>query len=118
MADVTIFHNPACSKSRGALAILEESGVEATVVRYLDAPPDRATLERILDAIGGEPAALVRTGDARFAEAGYAKADAATREGVLAILLAEPRLMERPVVLVGDRGVIGRPPEKVHDLLG
>jgi arsenate reductase len=118
MADVTIFHNPACSKSRGTLAILEERSVEATVVRYLDTPPDRATLARILDAIGGDPAALVRTGDARFAEAGFTKADVTTRDGVLAVLLAEPRLMERPVVLVGDRGVIGRPPERVLDLLG
>ena len=116
MADVTIFHNPACSKSRGALAILEERGVEAEVVRYLDTPPDRATLGRILDAIGGDPAALVRTGDARFGEAGFTKADVASRDGVVAVLLAEPRLMERPVVLVGPRGVIGRPPELVLDL--
>ncbi len=61
MAEVTIFHNPACSKSRGALAILEERGIDAEVVRYLDTPPDRATIERILDAIDDEPVALVRT---------------------------------------------------------
>ena len=63
MEPVQIFHNPSCSKSRGALEILEERGVDADVVRYLDAPPDRATLERILDAIPDEPIALVRTGD-------------------------------------------------------
>ena len=66
MEPVQIFHNPSCSKSRGALEILEERGVDADVVRYLDAPPDRATLERILDAIPDEPIALVRTGDAKF----------------------------------------------------
>lgn len=116
MADVTIFHNPACSKSRGTLAILDDLGVEAEVVRYLDTPPDRGTLVRILDAIGGDPAALVRTGDARFAEAGFTRSDLATRDGVIAVLLAEPRLLERPVVLVGERGVIGRPPELVRSL--
>ena len=70
MEPVQIFHNPSCSKSRGALEILEERGVDADVVRYLDTPPDRETLERILDAIPDEPIALVRTGDAKFKAAG------------------------------------------------
>ena len=77
--DVTIFHNQACSKSRGALEILNQRGVDADVVKYLDTPPDRATLERILDAIDDEPIALVRTGDQKFKDAGYTKADVATR---------------------------------------
>jgi len=70
MSDVQIFHNPSCSKSRGALEILQERGVDANVVRYLDTPPDRATIERILDAIDDEPIALVRTDDAKFKDAG------------------------------------------------
>src|SRR5438874_755093 len=64
--DITIFHNQACSKSRGALEILEERGVSHDVVRYLETPPDRATIERILDAIPDEPQALVRTDDDKF----------------------------------------------------
>lgn len=117
MEPVQIFHNPSCSKSRGALQILEERGVDAQVVRYLDAPPDRATLERILDAIPDEPIALVRTGDDKFKAAGLTKADVQTRVQVIDVLLAHPEVMERPVVFVGERAVIARPSEKVLDLL-
>ncbi len=117
MEPVQIFHNPSCSKSRGALQILEERGVDANVVRYLDTPPDRATLERILDALSDEPRALVRTGDEMFKAAGLTKADVETRQQVIDVLLAHPEVMERPVVFVGDRAVIARPPEKVLDLL-
>jgi arsenate reductase len=117
VSEVEIFHNPSCSKSRGALQILEERGVDANVVRYLDTPPDRATLERILDAIGDEPAALVRTGDDTFEAAGLTKADVQTREQVIDVLLAHPEVMQRPVVFVGDRAVIARPSERVLELL-
>jgi arsenate reductase len=117
MSDVQIFHNPSCSKSRGAMQILEEKGVDANVVRYLDTPPDRATLERILDSIPDEPIALVRTGDDKFKAAGLTKADVQTRQQVIDVLLKHPEVMERPVVFVGDRAVIARPPEKVLDLL-
>ena len=117
MEPVQIFHNPSCSKSRGALAILEERGVDANVVRYLDAPPDRATIERILDAITDEPSALVRTGDPKFKAAGLTKADVQTRAQVVDVLVQHPEVMERPVVFVGERAVIARPSEKVLELL-
>jgi leucyl/phenylalanyl-tRNA--protein transferase len=117
MEPVQIFHNPSCSKSRGALAILEERGVDANVVRYLDAPPDRATIERILDAITDEPSALVRTGDPKFKAAGLTKADVQTRAQVVDVLENHPEVMERPVVFVGERAVIARPSEKVLELL-
>jgi arsenate reductase len=115
--DVQIFHNPSCSKSRGALQILEERGVDADVVRYLDTPPDRATLERILDAIDDEPNSLVRTDDAKFKTLGLAAGDVSTREQVIDVLLAHPEVMQRPVVFVGDRAVIARPSEKVLEIL-
>ena len=117
MADVTIFHNQACSKSRGALEILEERGVSHDVVRYLDTPPDRATLERILDAIPDEPQALVRTDDDKFKKLGIPKSAVTTREQVIDVLLAHPEVMQRPVVFVGAKAVIARPSEKVLDLL-
>ena len=117
MTDVRIFHNPSCSKSRGALAILAEQGVDADVVRYLDTPPDRATLEQILDAIDDEPHALVRTDDAKYKAAGLTRHDVATREQVIKTLLAHPEVMQRPVVFVGDRAVIARPSERVLELL-
>ena len=117
MEPVQIFHNPSCSKSRGALEILEERGVDANIVRYLDSPPDRATLEKILDAIDSEPIALVRVGDDKFKAAGLTKADVQTRAQVIEVLLEHPEVMERPVVFVGDRAVIARPSERVLDLL-
>ncbi len=116
MTDVEIFHNPACSKSRGAMQILTERDVTASVTEYLKAPPDRATVERIVDVIDDEPAALVRK-DKRFSELGLAAGDYVTPDAVVELLLAHPELMERPVVIVGDRGVIARPPEKLVELL-
>jgi arsenate reductase len=115
--DVTVLHNPRCSKSRGTLELLADRGVDATVVPYLDTPPDRAMLERILAAIPDDPGALVRH-DARFKELALDAKAYDSRDAVVALLLEHPELMERPVVFVGDRAVIARPPEKVLDLLG
>lgn len=114
-ADVRVFHNPRCSKSRGALGILEEQGVAPEVVEYLQTPPDRATLERILDAIPDEPKALVRGDDVK--ELGLVPADYTSRDAVIGLLLEHPEVMQRPVVFVGDRAVIARPSEKVLELL-
>lgn len=116
MAKVQVFHNPRCSKSRGALELLAERGVSADVVEYLQTPPDRATLERIVDAIPDEPGALVRH-DKRFGELGLDPDAYASREAVVAVLLEHPELMERPVVFVGERAIIARPSEKVLELL-
>lgn len=117
MADVLVYHNPVCSKSRGALEILRDRGVDAEVVEYLKSPPDRATLERILDHIPDAPAELVRKDD-RFKSLGLDPAAYETREQVIELLLEHPELMQRPVVFLGDRAVIARPSEKVLDLLG
>lgn len=111
-----MYHNPSCSKSRGALQILGERDVEAEVVEYLKAPPDRSALERIVDAIDDPPAELVRK-DQRFKALGLDPSDYTTREAVVGLLLEHPELMQRPVVFVGDRAVIARPSEKVLDLL-
>lgn len=115
MADVVVFHNPSCSKSRGALDILRERGVDAQVVEYLKSPPTRADLERILDAIDDEPIALVRTDDDKFKRLGVDKP--ATRDAVIELLLEHPEVMQRPVVFVGDKAVIARPSERVTELL-
>lgn len=116
MERVTIYHNPVCGKSRGALAILRERAVPHDVVEYLRQPPDRATLEGILALLPDEPAALVRK-DKRFAELGLDAAAYITRVAVVDLLLAHPDLMERPVVVRGRRALIARPSEKVLELL-
>jgi arsenate reductase len=118
MADeISIFHNPSCSKSRQTLGILQDAGVEPEIVLYKEAPPDRATLEMIVDRIDVEPSKLVRR-DPEFKESGLTPADIETGEQVVEVLLAHPALMERPVVVKGDRVVLGRPPENVEALLG
>lgn len=111
-----MYHNPVCSKSRGALDILAERGVDHDVVEYLKAPPDRATLERIVDHITDPPAELVRK-DGRFKELGLDAAAYQTREQVVDLLLEHPELMQRPVVFRGERAVIARPSDKVLELL-
>ena len=116
MADFLVYHNPVCSKSRGAIEILGERGVEYEVVEYLKAPPDRAELERIVDAIPNEPADLVRK-DKRFGELGLAAGDYTTKAAVVALLLEHPELMERPVVFHGDEARICRPSELVDELI-
>jgi arsenate reductase len=116
MPNVFVYHNPVCSKSRGALEILRDRGVEAEVVEYLKAPPDRAGLERILDQIPDPPAELVRKDD-RFKSLGLAAGDYQTREQVIELLLEHPELMQRPVVFLGGRAVIARPSERVLELL-
>ena len=116
MERVTVYHNPSCGKSRGALDILRERGIACDVVEYLQTPPDRGTYERFLALLAGPPADLVRK-DKRFKELGLDASDYETRDQVVALLVEHPELMERPVVIVGDRGVIARPPEKLLELL-
>jgi arsenate reductase len=116
MADVTVYHNPVCGKSRGALEILAERGVEHDVILYLETPLDRATLEHFLDLLPDPPAELVRK-DKRFKELGLNPDEYVTRGQVVAILLKHPELMQRPVVIRGGRAVIARPSEKVAELL-
>ena len=116
MAQVVVYHNPACGQSRGALALLEERGVAVDVVEYLKTPLDRATFERFLDLLPEPPADLVRK-DKRFKELGLDAGDYVTREQVVDVLLRHPELMQRPVVVRGNRAVLARPSEKVLALL-
>ena len=113
---VTVYHNPVCGKSRGALEILAERGIESEVIEYLKSPLDRATLEGFLDLLPGAPAELVRK-DKRFKELGLNEGDYVTRDQVVRVLLEHPELMERPVVIHGGRAIIARPSERVLEIL-
>lgn len=112
----TIYHNPRCSKSRAALDLLTAHGVEPTIVRYLDSPPDAATLAQLLDRLGLEPRALLRSGEDEYKALNLAD-PALGREALIAAMVAHPKLIERPIVVRGDRAVLGRPPERVLELL-
>lgn len=108
-----IWFNPDCSKCRDALDILERSGVDIEVRRYLDQPPDRAEIERVLARLGLEdPRALMRTNEAE-----YAGLEKASREELIEAMVRHPILIQRPVVISGNKAVIGRPPEQVLDVL-
>jgi arsenate reductase len=114
---VTIYHNPRCSKSRAALKLLVDRGIEPEVIEYLKTPPDRKTLERLLKRLGMEPRELMRQNEAAYAEAGLAD-PALAREALLDALIAHPILIERPIVVADGKAVIGRPPERVLEVLG
>ena len=112
--DITMYHNPRCSKSRETLELLRRHGVEPRIVLYLETPPDRAELETLLAALGKTPRELARRGEAAWQDIGLEHADDAR---VLAALLEHPVLIERPIVVCGGRAVIGRPPQAVLALL-
>jgi arsenate reductase len=113
---ITIYHNPRCSKSRQTLAILQDAGVAPRVIEYLDHPPSLAELETIADQLGMQPEEFIRSKETAYAELDPAGADCSARE-LLEAMVAAPILIERPIVVRGDRAVIGRPPQNVHQLL-
>jgi arsenate reductase len=115
MKTFTIFHNPKCSKSRATLALLQQSGVEPQVVEYLKTPPTVAELKAIVAKLGIKPEQLVRKGEDIY-KASYA-GKTLTDAQWLAALARHPILIERPIVVSGNRAVIGRPPENVSELL-
>ena len=112
-----LYHNPRCSKSRHALALLEENGTQFETVLYLDEPLSRYELEAVLNKLGSESSRLVRTGEELFKELGIDKAELADIDFVARLLTEHPRLMERPLFVSDSAAVIGRPPEDVLKLL-
>lgn len=112
---ITILHNPRCSKSRAALALLQEKGATLDIVEYLKTPLSSSDLASIIRKLGLKPEALVRKGEAEFKEhyAGKALSDAQWLDA----LAAHPILIERPIAIQGERAVLGRPPENVLALL-
>jgi arsenate reductase len=113
---VTIYHNPRCSKSRQALTLLRDKGVEPQIIEYLKTPPDTATLEHLLTMLGLEPRELMRKKEKEFKENGLGNPDL-SRDALIAALIAHPKLIERPIVVKDDHAALGRPPESVLDIL-
>lgn len=111
---VTLYHNPRCSKSRQALALLREKGIEPAIVEYLATPPDAAELRRVLGLLGIGPRALLRAKEAR--EAGLDD-PALSDDALIEAMVANPIVIERPIAVAGGKAAVGRPPERVLDVL-
>ena len=115
MSEVQIWHNPGCSKSRAAMTLLEENGVEAEVVKYLDEDLDEAMIKELLLKLDIDAIDLMRTKEDKFKEL---MLDKIGDEGVLIRAMSRfPKLIERPIIIRGDKAVIGRPAEKIMEFL-
>ncbi|MGB7932525.1 MAG: arsenate reductase (glutaredoxin) [Gammaproteobacteria bacterium] len=115
-SDVTIYHNPRCSKSRAALDLLREQGHQPHIVEYLKNPPSEAELAVILKLLGMEPRALMRHKEEEYTEANLDD-PGLSRKQLIRALHDHPRLIERPIVLANGKAALGRPPESVLDIL-
>ncbi|MGB5472589.1 MAG: arsenate reductase (glutaredoxin) [Gammaproteobacteria bacterium] len=113
---VTLYHNPRCSKSRATLELLDRHGVQPAVVEYLKTPPTRGRLAALLDMLGLEPRELMRKHEQEYKDAGLDD-PALTRAQLIDAMVKYPKLIERPIVVRDGKAVIGRPPEKVLELL-
>ena len=111
-----IFHNPRCSKSRAALALLNEKEIEVDIIKYLETPPDREALEEILNQLGLQPRELMRKGELAYKENNLSD-DSLTRDQLIDALLEYPKLIERPIVVANGKAAIGRPIENIIDIL-
>lgn len=117
MLKATLYHNPRCSKSRGALELLEDRGVELEVIEYLDVSLTRDAIVGFIDCSDSAPVDFVRTGDEAFKASGVELSDDPTAEEVAEALVRCPAAMQRPILVVGDRSIIARPSERVLELL-
>jgi arsenate reductase len=116
MSNVTIYHNPRCSKSRQTLSLLEEKGIEPTVVEYLKDPPDAKTLKGLLKKLGLRPKDIIRRKEEPFKTLGLAE-KLEDDQSLIAAMVQHPILIERPIVVSGSAARIGRPPESVLEIL-
>nr|WP_024308848.1 arsenate reductase (glutaredoxin) [Pseudomonas sp. P818] len=116
MTDLTLYHNPRCSKSRGALELLEARGVQPNVVRYLETPPSASELKSLLGKLGITARDLLRSGEDEYKTLGLSDTSLSEAQ-LIEAMVKHPKLIERPILIAGDKAVVGRPPEKVLELL-
>jgi arsenate reductase len=115
MANITIWHNPRCSKSRNAVTLLEEKGIEADVVKYLDTPPTKEELVALLKMLGISARELMRTKEAIYKELNLK--EETDEEKLIEAMVENPKLIERPIVMKHGKAAIGRPIENIVELL-
>ena len=118
MQKVIIYHNPRCSKSKAAMQLLEERGIQPNVVKYLESPPSAEKLAKIIDKLGIAPKDLIRFKESRAAELGITPADERSDTEWLSLMNANPILIERPIVVASGKAAIGRPLENISKIIG
>ncbi len=116
MSQFTMYHNPRCSKSRQTLALLEENGIAPEIVLYLDTPPKQSTLKALLEKLNISARDLLRKGEDAYKEHNLGDSGLTENELIQA-MVNQPKLIERPIVVRGDKAVLGRPPENVLELI-
>ena len=116
MSAIQIYHNPQCSKSRQTLQLLEERGMDAEVIEYLKTPPDAQTLTKILDMLGLEPRQLMRDQEPQYKALGLDD-KSLNRDALIRAMVQTPKLMQRPIVVHRGKAAVGRPPERVLEIL-
>ena len=116
MPQITVYHNPKCSKSRQTLTILQEQGIEPTIIEYLKTPPSSEELTALIAKLDMVPSELVRTGEKEYRSLNLDDAAISDAELILA-MVEHPILIQRPIVVNNGKAVIGRPPEKVLEIL-
>jgi arsenate reductase len=116
MSQAIIYHNPRCSKSRATLALLESRHVNTQIIKYLDNPPSPQTLIKITAMLGVSPRDILRTGEIEYKDFGMDNPDLSDDQ-LLQLMSANPKVIERPIVIYKDQAVVGRPPENVLDLI-
>ena len=117
MLNNIIFHNPRCTKSRETLKIVEENNLDLKVIEYLKNPPTIEELDYVCKKLGVDPKEIIRTKEKLFSELGLSTSNNKSREQWLKILSENPKLIERPIVIYKNKAVIGRPPEKVLEII-
>ncbi|MCH9671527.1 MAG: arsenate reductase (glutaredoxin) [Gammaproteobacteria bacterium] len=113
---VKMYHNPRCSKSRQTLELLKSNGVEPELIEYLQDPPTAAELDDVLTRLGMEPRDLMRKKESGYAQANLGD-EALSRAELIAAMINDPILIERPIVLANGKAAVGRPPESVLDII-
>ena len=113
---VTIFHNPRCSKSRQTLSLIQEKNIDINIIEYLKTPPDISQLKQILKQLGYEPRQLIRKSEQIYKDLDLGNENK-TAEDLIIAMTQNPILIERPIVLSGEKAAIGRPPESVLNIL-
>ncbi len=116
MSEFNILHNPRCSKSRQTLALLQENGIEPTIIEYLKDTPSKNKIKAIIKLLGVKPRDIMRKKEAEYKEAGLDD-ESLTKEQQIALMAEYPKVIERPIVFTKNKAAVGRPPENVLELI-